>query len=146
MALNKGDAGGIASALGAGVISASADDWRFQYGTNRSNPNSRHPWYSGAYESGASSYTSNYFKWELHEEKPFPDPRVRYYYKRQDLDASNEDLFTLDCVVTGTEPLWYRDSYVNAYGVTTSWPFCLGSNMVEADPKKCKRLLGKRSW
>ena len=143
MALNKGDAGGIASALGAGVIQASSDDWTFTYGTNRSNPNSRHPWYSGAYEAWASSYTSNYFKWELMEEKGIPDPRLRYYYKRQDLDASDEDLFTLDCVVVGTEPLWYRDPYVNAYGVTTNWPFCLGSNAVEADPKNAKGYWGR---
>ena len=84
MALNKGDAGGISSALAAGVIQTSSDDWTFTYGTNRSNPNSRHPWYSGAYEAWASSYTSNYFKWELMEEKGIPDPRLRYYYKRQD--------------------------------------------------------------
>tara|TARA_B110000014_G_scaffold45177_1_gene29918 strand:- start:1476 stop:3203 length:1728 start_codon:yes stop_codon:yes gene_type:complete len=143
MALNKGDGAGISAALAAGVIDAMSEDWKFQYGTNRSNPDSRHPWYGGAYESYSGPYLSNYFMWEMHEEKGIIDPRVRYLYKRQDLDASNEDLFTLDCVVTGTEPLWYRDPYVNAYGVTTSWPFCLGSNLVEADAFNAKGYWGR---
>jgi len=144
LALNKGDAAGVAAALSAGVIDSKAEDWVFQYGSNRQNPDSRHPWYSGAYESFAGPYQSNYYMWELNGgEKGIIDPRVRYYYKRQDLDMSNEDLFTLDCVVPETRPVWYDNQYTNAYGQTTLWPFCGASSTFTVDPKNAKGYWGR---
>ena len=53
LALNEGNSGKIAAALSAGVIDEKSEDWVFQYGSNRQNPDSRHPWYGGAYESFA---------------------------------------------------------------------------------------------
>lgn len=79
------------------VISTSSDDFVFQYGNNRTNPNSRHPKY-GAYETGGGDYMSNYFMWQFFGEQVNEDPRLRYYFYRQDCDETNEDLFTLDCV------------------------------------------------
>ena len=143
LALNKGDAGGVSSALSAGVIDSKSDDWVFQYGTNRSNPDSRHPWYRSAYESYASSYTSNYFMWELMEEKGIPDPRLRYYYKRQDLNIVGEDLFTIDCVIPDTRPVWYDTPYSNAYGTTVTWPFCAGSSYTTTDASNAKGYWGR---
>ena len=143
LALNKGDAAGVAAALGAGVIDSKSEDWVFQYGSNRQNPDSRHPWYGGAYESYAGPYQSNYFMWELMEEKGFPDPRLRYYYKRQDLDMSDEDLFTLDCVVADTRPAWYDNPYTNAYGSTVTWPFCGGSSFTHTDALAAKGYWGR---
>ena len=138
MALNEGNANGVASALSAGVIESTSDDWTFTYGSNRQNPDSRHPWYSGAYESFAGPYQSNYFMWELMEEKPFSDPRLRYYYKRQDLQMNDEDLFTLDCVVPETRPVWYDNQYVNAYGETKTWPWCAASSLTTVDAANAK--------
>lgn len=143
MALNEGNAAGVASALSAGVIESSADDWTFTYGSNRQNPDSRHPWYSGAYESFSGPYQSNYFMWELMEEKPFSDPRLRYYYKRQDLQIVGEDLFTIDCVVPETRPAWYDNQYVNAYGETKTWPFCAGSSLTTVDAANAKGYWGR---
>ena len=143
LALNEGNAGKISAALSAGVIDSKADDWVFQYGSNRQNPDSRHPWYAGAYESGAGPYQSNYFMWELMEEKPFPDPRLRYYYKRQDLQIVGEDLFTIDCVVPETRPVWYDNQYTNAYGETKTWPFCAASSLTTVDPALAKGYWGR---
>jgi hypothetical protein len=143
MALNEGNAAGVASALTAGVIDEQAEDWVFSYGSNRQNPDSRHPWYGGAYESFAGPYQSNYFMWELMEEKPFADPRLRYYYKRQDLQMNDEDLFTLDCVVPDTRPSWYDNQYTNAYGETKTWPFCGGSSLTTTDGAYAKGYWGR---
>lgn len=82
---------------GGNYISSAADDFAFPYGTNRVNPNSRHPWYNEQYENGNGRYHSNAFMYELRFGKSVPDPRVRYYIYRQDLDSSDEDQFTLDC-------------------------------------------------
>lgn len=79
------------------VISSSSDDFVFQYGNNRTNPASRHPKY-GSYETGGGDYMSNYYMWQFFGEKVNEDPRLRYYFYRQDCDETDEDLFTLDCV------------------------------------------------
>ena len=143
LALNEGNSGKIAAALSAGVIDEKSEDWVFQYGSNRQNPDSRHPWYGGAYESYSGPYQSNYFMWELMEEKGISDPRLRYYYKRQDLNIVGEDLFTIDCVVPDTRPVWYDTPYTNAYGVTTTWPFCAGSNLTTVDASNAKGYWGR---
>ncbi len=142
-AVNKGDATGITDALTAGVIDEKAEDFVFQYGTNRSNPDSRHPWYSEAYESYSGPYLSNYYMWEMHEEKGISDPRLRYYFKRQDLNIVGEDLFTIDCVDPTSRPVWYDTAYTNAYGVTVTWPFCAASSLTTTDASNAKGYWGR---
>lgn len=96
--LNMGNMSGFNSIVSGGnYISSSAEDFVFTYGNNRVNPNSRHPWYNEQYEVGNGRYHSNAFMYELRFRQSVPDPRLRYYYYRQDLDASDEDQFTLDC-------------------------------------------------
>ncbi len=81
------------------IIDQTIEDWEFQYGSNRVNPDSRHPYYTDGYEVGGPSwYMSNYYMWQFFGEKETEDPRLRYYFYRQDCDESDEDQFTLDCV------------------------------------------------
>ena len=141
MALNTGVDADIQSALALGVIETDADNWVFQYGSNRSNPNSRHPWYSGAYEQGSWSYINNYYMWEFFEEKAVDDPRRRFYFKRQDLDAADEDQFTLDCVYSD-RPSHYLQ-YTNAYGNLREWPFCLASSTSHINPSNARGYWGR---
>jgi hypothetical protein len=75
------------------VISSSADDLQFQYGTNELQPDNRHPSYIGDYRSdGANTYMSNwmmqlmtgdYGDFNAATGRPEPDPRRRFYYYRQ---------------------------------------------------------------
>ena len=98
--LVNGDATAQINALVAAddLISAAGDDFAFQYGSTRANPDSRHPYYADGYENGGPSwYMSNYAMWTLFGEKFTEDPRLRYYYYRQDCDESGEDFFTLNC-------------------------------------------------
>ena len=97
-------------------IAAAADDFKGEYGINRDNPDSRHPWYQGAYEEGGP-YMSNYFMWSLLDEKGFEDPRLRYYFLRQDCFTPDEDQFTLQCP-TAPRPLHYTGPY----------PWCVASD------------------
>lgn len=78
-------------------ITSSADDFAFPYSSLRVNPDSRNPYYSGGYEVGSPTYQSNYYMWLLFGEKNVVDPRIRFYFYRQDGDTTNEDFFTLDC-------------------------------------------------
>ncbi len=86
------------------IIDTKAEDFAFKYGTTRFNPNSRHPLYNDQYETGGGSYIANYFMWAMTTEKgtDFPnstldpgDPRVNYYFYKQDSDPQGEDAFTL---------------------------------------------------
>lgn len=115
--LNMGNMSGFNSIISSGsYISSSADDFVFNYGNNRVNPNSRHPWYNEQYEVGNGRYHSNAFMYELAFRQSVPDPRVRYYYYRQALDQSGLDQFTLDCPAA-PRPFHYPNDM----------PYCLAS-------------------
>ncbi len=99
------------------LITDSADDWAFNYGSNRVNPDSRHPYYSDGYEDGGPSwYLSNYYMWLFFGEKDNEDPRLRYYFYRQDCDETDEDPFTLDCLSQPYPSHW-----------DPGFPFCTAS-------------------
>lgn len=105
-------------------ITSTADDFQFKYSTNRINPDSRHPYYSNNYENGGNDYQSNYYMWLMFGEKNTRDPRIRFYFYRQDGDTTDENFFTLDCqaiprpphypefmpwCVASTDGYWGRD-------------------------------------
>lgn len=114
--------GGSASAIDAIVasgnyIQSQEEDFQFNYGSSRANPDSRHPYYSDGYEAGGPSwYMSNYYMWSMFGDKVNEDPRLRYYFYRQDCDETNEDQFTLSCQVFP-----YPFNWPNGY------PFCTAS-------------------
>lgn len=94
----SGSNGSDIAGLAGNTITDATSDFDFQYNTERDDPNSRHPWYNDGYETGAGIYQSNYFMWQLAQEKGFVDPRSGYYFYRQDLSPVSEiDAFTLDC-------------------------------------------------
>ena len=103
-ALNTGDGGTIGSlASGGNIIASAADDFQFNYGNQRTNPNTRHPFYNAHYEVGDGPYLSNWFMWIVAGEKKdadgigIPDPRLRYYFYRKVDDSVNQDATTYGC-------------------------------------------------
>lgn len=111
-------------------ITVPADDFVFKYGNSRFTPNTRHPLYNDQYEAGGGAYLGNYFMWAMTTEKGssgiysnpiFPntigdpgDPRVPYYFFRQDADPGNEDTFT---VPGRTRPEHYNNIKYNSFFV-----------------------------
>lgn len=84
--LNTGDLGSF-NAVSGSAISSSADDFQFQYGTNETNPDTRHPSYSSDYTtSGAGTYESNWLMETMYQSN---DPRIRYYFFRQFICTPN---------------------------------------------------------
>ncbi len=99
------------------LITSIEDDFQFKFGTTRTNvgagnanADSRHNNYQRQYENGAGRYLSNYYMWSLSEEKGITDPRLRYYFYRQDLEPELADAFTLDCNSI-PRPLHYNGPY-----------------------------------
>jgi len=98
--LVNSDAGAQINALIAAdnLIATAADDFEFQYGSTRVNPDSRSPYYADGYEAGGAGwYMSNNYMWLLFGDKFNEDPRLNYYFYRQDCDETDEDFFTLSC-------------------------------------------------
>jgi len=116
----------IIGADGSKGIAVPADDFKFQYGSNRETPDARHPFYSDGYENGGPGwYQSNFMMWTMILGKgDIVDPRVRYYYYRQDCDEEAEDAFTLPCI------------FQNAPNHYDGYPFCTASADEFGDPGK----------
>ncbi|CAE7839016.1 unnamed protein product [Symbiodinium microadriaticum] len=99
--VDGGAAAGITQAIANGVIE-SGDDFAFFAGSSRNTPSARHPWYYEHYENGNGRYLSNYYMWSMTDEaKVVNDPRIRYYFYRQDWEYDNDgkwNQFTIDFV------------------------------------------------
>ena len=91
--------------LSGDLIDDESEDFEFEYGTNRDNPNSRHPLYNDSYETTDGDYMSNYYMWLLWDEKEIVDPRIRFYFYRQDLDLTDEDINIWECVYSNEPDL-----------------------------------------
>ncbi len=104
------------------LIDTPEEDFQFNYGAQRNNPNTRHPGYNTFYEvDNGGQYMSNYYMWTLAAEKGFDDPRLKYYFYRQDLNANNEDIFTLGC---GAQSAPGHYSSVTSFYTSEPVPFC----------------------
>jgi hypothetical protein len=84
---------------GGDLIDDPSEDWIFEYSRNTDNPDSRHPYFTYNYLNGGNDYMANYYMWTLYEEKPMVDPRMRYYFYRQQT-YSSEDFQQLPCYGT----------------------------------------------
>lgn len=115
---------GIDGILSAGdIMDMASEDFEYPFGDSRNLPDSRHPLYGDAYDGdGADWYLSNYYMWTFmgtgNSIRDNEDPRLRYYFLRQDCDETDEDQFTLDCP---TAP------YPFHWPVNIDYPFCTAS-------------------
>lgn len=124
-----GGVGAINSIVAAGdIIDTNGENFEFQYGTSRANPNNRHPFYNNWYEANDGQYLSNWYMWLLSESKGFPDPRARYYFFRQETDiisSYESDPNAYDCIFTMTPDPDFLPPHYEA--VSEDLPYCLGS-------------------
>ncbi len=113
------------------IIDETSEDFQFNYGNQRVNPNSRHPFYQSHYEIGDGAYLSNYFMWKLRADKQDAngnvviDPRIRFYFYRKVDDAANQDATTYSCNWSvlpdqAAKPDWYDQ-------VDSRIPYCYAS-------------------
>lgn len=83
----------------ANLIDTDAEAFAFRYpGNSIAAPDTRHPWFSQNYITGAAQYMSNSYIKELFDGKGgVRDPRLRYYFYRQTLSIPT-DVNVLDCI------------------------------------------------
>jgi hypothetical protein len=109
---------------GGNFINEPAEDMAFHYGLTRATPDSRHPYYTDGYDfDGMGVYLSNQYMWFFFGEKETEDPRLRYYFYRQDCDENGEDLFTLDCPTQPVPFHWASQGFI----VPADGPWCTAS-------------------
>jgi len=119
----------INSLIGQNLIDTPAEDFQFSYGTNRNNPNSRHPRYNNSYEVNDGDYMSNYYMWLLRADKldangnPVVDPRIRYYFYRQVEKADELSINEYSCHFSNFPDQSAKPSYYDA--VDSQLPYCI---------------------
>jgi hypothetical protein len=102
------------------LISTAAQNFSFKYGSNLSNPDTRHPRYGGQYSpTGGGDYQSNSYMAALYSAKGFQDPRVRYYFYRQTI-KNPTDVNQLRCI-TNQKPAHYGDADVYCLPTTVGY-------------------------
>lgn len=119
-ALTTGDMTTFNNIVNSGdFISSTEDDFQFRYGTQQTPVNTMHPDYQTDYTpSGSAIYHSN---WLMYQMLTSNDPRIRYYFYRQNdctpgASCNTEgDASTISCSIqstpahivgTSTEPFW----------------------------------------
>jgi hypothetical protein len=82
----SGSAAAINALIAANNFIEPGQEFVFRYGTNLTDPDSRHPNFANQYQpGGGGDYQSNWYMYNLTETKGFDDPRARFYFYRQQL-------------------------------------------------------------
>ena len=132
--LVNGSAGSAISSIIAGgnFIAESGDDFQVNFGTNRINPDSRHPFYDNHYELGDGDYISNYYMWLLRADKErangsqLIDPRIRYYFYRKVGESYGLDPTVYSClqgVPTGVDDKSFTPAHWESFN--SRIPYCV---------------------
>ena len=106
----KGDATAFNAVIEAGdYIDEASEDFQFNYGSNRVNPDSRHPRYVNQYEASDGDYMSNYYMWLLRGDKldvdgetELRDPRLRYYFYRKVSNSNKQPTDSYGCHIAAS--------------------------------------------
>lgn len=112
------------------IVDDSSEDFQFNYGSQRANPNSRHWMYNSHYESGDGDYLSNSYMYMLHGEKRdnfgriYKDPRARYYFYRKVDSSEGQDLTTYACHFSNGPD--QRAKPVHFLAIDPNMPYCYG--------------------
>jgi hypothetical protein len=115
------------------IIDDVSEDWQANTGSQRSNPDSRHPFYPNHYESGDGDYMSNYYMYMLRADKKdeagnaIIDPRIRYYFYRQVNDAVNRDVNEYSCHFSNTPDQSQKPSHYESLSGDPNLPYCVAS-------------------
>lgn len=77
------------------------EDFKFQWGTSNSNPDSRHPEYVRNYSPTGvdTGYQANWLLDEMRNKKSVVDPRIRYYFYRQLSVVNPTNNINLNCTI-----------------------------------------------
>ncbi len=129
----SGDAAATINSIvsGGSLIDEATEDFQFQFGNQRVNPNSRHPFYNNHYEIGDGDYLSNYFMFLLRADKVdangniLIDPRIRYYFYRKVEDAANQDQTTYSCHFSILPDQSFQPSHFAA--IDPRLPYCIAA-------------------
>ena len=80
---------------GGKLVSSTAQNFTFKYGTNQVNPDNRHPRYANQYSpTGGGDYQSNSYMGGMFDRK---DPRIRSYFYRQVI-ANTKNVNEIRCI------------------------------------------------
>jgi hypothetical protein len=102
------------------LVSTAGQNFVWRFGSNLTNPDTRHPRYAGQYlPTGGGDYQSNSYMGALHNDKSSPDPRIRYYFYRPVI-VNSRDVNAIRCI-TNERPAHYKASDVFCYPTSVGY-------------------------
>ena len=119
------DKAGTSSAINALItgnklITSNAQNFIFKFGSNLTNPDTRHPRYAGQYSpTGGGDYQSNSYIGIMYASKGFPDPRMRFYFYRPVIKNST-DVNEIRCI-NNQKPSHYAPEDVYCYPTSVGY-------------------------
>ena len=90
---------------GGSLIDEANEDLQFQYGTNPTPIESRHPLFTGNYINGSGAYMSNGLMSYMKDSMSVADPRLTYYFYRQS-NRTEANLIANDIIRCSTDPAY----------------------------------------
>jgi hypothetical protein len=102
-----------------GMITSRTHDFTFEYSTNDTNPDSRHPLFTNNYLNGANDYIGVSIMNMMLTDKVTRDPRIRYYFYRQRTQNTNDQ--TLQQCLGASAPGHYTEDDVWCQLVEGYW-------------------------
>ncbi len=102
-----------------GMITSRTHDFTFEYSTNDTNPDSRHPLFTNNYLNGANDYIGVSLMNMMLTDKGIRDPRIRYYFYRQRTQNTND--VNLQSCLAASAPGHYTEEDVWCQLVEGYW-------------------------
>ncbi|MEM9327366.1 MAG: SusD/RagB family nutrient-binding outer membrane lipoprotein [Bacteroidota bacterium] len=131
----SGDAAGFNSIISGGdFIDDVSEDFQFNYGRTRINPNSRSQLYDNMWEQADGDYMSNYYMWLLRADKvdtdgttALRDPRLRYYFFRKVNSSDRQPADSFGCLLSGLPDQAFKPSSWEGIAGEDRLPYCYAS-------------------
>lgn len=105
-----GSATAISALITENNLIGNGDEFTFKYGVSSTDPDTRHPDFSGQALAGGGDYQSTFFMWHLTEAKGFDDPRAKYYFYRQ-VNVNTTSPSEMECI-TQFKPAHYPEDMI----------------------------------
>ena len=120
------DASGISSLVNGDIIDDNSENFEWKYGSQRTNPGTRHPMYNTYYENTDGAYIGNWLMWLMLNDQEEEDPRMRYYFFRQKRPTPLDNVNVFACHFSDFPNVEDAGSQVDHYfAIDPNMPYCL---------------------
>lgn len=110
------------------IIDENDENFEWKYSNQRTNPNSRHPQYNNFYENDDGDYIGTWMMWKMLNDYEMPDPRMRFYFFRQERPISLDNVNVFGCHFSDFPNAEEAGAQLDHYfAIDPDMPYCVAS-------------------